>query len=251
MPSRLVNDTGRAGTGTSRPLPPAAGRRCWLVVLLVAVSTACVAAAPAAVSDQTARFDEPVVLPTPITEPGGPGLEQVLANRRSVRDYRREPLPLDVLGQLFWAGQGITDAQGHRTAPSAGARYPLELYAITAADLWHYLPDGHRAERRQSAGLPGDLPAITFGQEFVATAPAVLVLTGVASRTEAEYGAVAERLVDREAGHAAQNILLQATALGLGAVPVGGFEPAEVAESLLLPPGEEVLYLIPVGYEVP
>lgn len=217
------------------------------LLILVVLTAACVASAPPEVASRSARFDGPMSLPAPITESGGPGLEGVLSERRSERDFGSQPVPLDVLGQLFWAGQGTTDSEGHRTAPSAGARYPLELYAITSNTLWHYLPEGHRAEPRPAADLLPALPRVAFGQEFIATAPAVLVITGVIARTESEYGALAERLMDREAGHAAQNILLQATALDLAAVPVGGFDPADLGELLLLAPGEEALYLIPVG----
>jgi SagB-type dehydrogenase family enzyme len=164
-----------------------------------------------------------------------------------VREYATTPLTLDEIGQLLWAGQGITDDDGRRTAPSAGARYPLELYAITAAELMHYLPAGHRVEQRADTTILGALPDAAFDQEFVGDAPLVVVIAADPSRTEQEYGAMADDLVNREAGHAAQNILLQATALGLAAVPVGGFDPAAVAGLLALPPGQAVQYLIPIG----
>jgi SagB-type dehydrogenase family enzyme len=121
------------------------------------------------------------------------------------------------------------------------------LYALTAADLMHYLPVGHRVEQRADTTTLEALPDAAFDQEFVGSAPLVLVIAADPTRTEQEYGAVADDLVNREAGHAAQNILLQATALGLVAVPVGGFDPAEVERLLALPSGQTVLYLIPVG----
>jgi SagB-type dehydrogenase family enzyme len=210
-----------------------------------AVTLGCVAEAPDEVLERSERFDSVIELPAPDLD-GEQTLERVLAERRSERDFADAELPLETIAQLLWAGQGVTDDNGYRTAPSAGARYPLELYALTENTLLHYRPDGHRADRADSSAL-GDLPDATFGQEFVGSAPVVLVVVGVVARTEAEYGALAERLVDREAGHAVQNVLLQATALGLAATPVGGFDPDTVARLLALPPGHEALYLVPVG----
>jgi SagB-type dehydrogenase family enzyme len=111
----------------------------------------------------------------------------------------------------------------------------------------HYIPAGHRVEQRADTTTLAALPDTAFGQDFVGSAPLVVVIAADPARTEQEYGAMAGDLVNLEAGHAAQNVLLQATALGLAAVPVGGFDPAAVARLLALPPGEEVRYLIPVG----
>lgn len=215
------------------------------VLVAGALSAGCVAEAPDAVFERAERFEAPTDLPPPDLD-GQVVFEQTLVERRSIREFADSELSLSIIGQLFWAGQGITDDSGYRTAPSAGARYPLELYAVTSSSLLHYRPDGHRVERADSDALT-ELGDAAFGQGFVGTAPVVLVVVGVVARTEAEYGAVAERLVDREAGHATQNVLLQATALGLAATPVGGFDPDTVARLLVLPPGHEPLYLVPVG----
>ena len=172
----------------------------------------------------------------------------MLTERRSAREFSAAELDESTIGQLLWAGQGITDDAGHRTAPSAGATYPIELYALTETTFVHYLPAGHQVEQRPDTRSLDLLADAAFEQDFVNDAPVVLVITGIRSRTEAEYGAVGNDLMNREAGHVAQNILLQATALGLAAVPVGGFDPAEVARLLALQPGEEVLYLLPVGH---
>jgi SagB-type dehydrogenase family enzyme len=217
------------------------------LVLVAVVTAGCVSSAPPEVMDETQRYSESFELAEPELS-GFSSLEQTLEERRSTRDFTAEEVPLDTIGQLFWAGQGITDDVGHRTAPSAGARYPIELYAISASTFMHYLPEGHRVEQRTDTTTLSLLSAAAFQQGFVSDAPLVLVITAVPARTEAEYGAVAHDLVNREAGHVAQNILLQATSLGLAAVPVGGFDPAEVARLLALAPGEDVLYLLPVGY---
>ena len=218
------------------------------VVLVAAVSVAmgCASAAPADLQDQTRRFPNTIELAEP-QRSGSIPFERVLAGRRSAREFSGQELVVSTIGQLFWAGQGVTDTAGHRTSPSAGATYPLELYAITEAALMHYLPAGHRVEMRSDTRTMSLIADVAFEQGFVGDAAAVLVITGVRARIEAEYGAIAGDLMNRESGHVAQNILMQAEALGLAAVPIGGFEPAEVARLLALPPGEEVLYLLPVG----
>jgi SagB-type dehydrogenase family enzyme len=141
----------------------------------------------------------------------------------------------------------VTAASGGRTAPSAGGLYPLEIYVVTAQGAHHYVPDGHYLETQNDADLRGELMGAGLDQSAIGDAAAVFVIAGVVSRTEAKYGDRAERYVILEAGHAAQNLLLEAVALGLGAVPIGAFRDDEVAETLALPDGGQPLYLIPVG----
>jgi SagB-type dehydrogenase family enzyme len=190
-------------------------------------------------------------LPSPLAS-GAISLEAALAGRRSVREFGSAPLTKAQIGQLLWAAQGITDpASGGRTAPSAGALYPLELYVATTDGFAHYLPARH-ALRRLSVNDPrARLAEAAGGQGAVASAPAVFVLAGVVERTRTKYGDRAERYVQLEAGHAAQGLLLEAVALGLGAVPVGAFDDGEVREILGLGAGETPLYLIPVGPPAP
>lgn len=222
-------------------------RRALLHVAIAAVGAACAPSAPDAVRNADRRYTESITLPPPQLTSSS-SIEELLSVRRSRRDYRRDELPIEHIGQLFWAGQGITDNAGHRTAPSAGARYPLELYAVSAASFMHYLPARHELESRPDATTLTELADAAFGQRFVSAAPIVFVITGLVRRTEAEYGAVSELLMNREAGHVAQNMLLQATSHDLAAVPVGGFDPAAVARTLALAPGEQPLYLMPVGH---
>jgi SagB-type dehydrogenase family enzyme len=210
-------------------------------------ATILVAGCASAVASPTAG--EAVLLPSPRTD-GARSLEDVLASRRSVRAFRDEPIAAIDVAQLLWAAQGVTDAEGGRTAPSAGALYPLELYVVDGAGASRYLP----AEHALVSVAEGDLRHAlgeAAGQDAVLGAPAVFVLAGVEARTAARYGDRAERYVQLEAGHAAQNLLLQATALGLGAVPIGAFEDAAVARALGLADGERPLYLIPVGHPDP
>jgi SagB-type dehydrogenase family enzyme len=184
---------------------------------------------------------------------GGHSLERVLAARRSVREFGRTKLTRRELAQLLWAAQGITDPAGLRTAPSAGGLYPLELYVVAGdvSDLepgvYHYQPVAHAL----ALGAPGDhradLGAAALGQECVARAPAIIAVTAVYARTTGKYGERGRRYVHMEVGHAAQNLCLQATALGLGAVVIGAFDDREVKRAAALPPRQEPLALLPVG----
>lgn len=187
-------------------------------------------------------------LPTPRLD-GDLALEEALARRRSVRSFRDAPLTAEELGQLLWAAQGITAEPGYRTAPSAGALYPLEVYVATGDGIFHYLPQGHRWQVLSPGDARPALYEAALRQEPVRRAPAVFVLAAVYERTAAKYGGQrTPRYVHLEAGHAAQNLLLQAVALGLGAVPIGAFDDGQVQEVLGLPAEHEPLYLIPVGH---
>lgn len=174
-------------------------------------------------------------------------LEEVLARRRSIRSFAPVPLSPDELSQLLWAAQGITSSWDGRTAPSAGALYPLDVYVVTGAGLGHYVPDGHRLLAVAETDLRQALCAAAHGQAAVAQAAAVFVITAVQDRSAEEYGPRAERFVTLEAGHAAQNVLLEAVALGLGAVSIGAFADDGVKASLDLPADHDPLYLIAVG----
>ncbi len=189
-----------------------------------------------------------IKLPAPDTE-GSMSLEEVLSRRRSLRSYyRNRPLSLQDMAQLLWAAQGQTADWGGRTAPSAGALYPLELYAATDKCVWHYLADRHHAEATAQEDIRDALWAAALHQYPLATAPMIFVMTAIYQRTVRRYGDRAERYVTLEAGHAAENLLLQAVALGLGAVVVGAFNDEQVAAALRLPGDEQPLYLIPVGH---
>ncbi len=157
---------------------------------------------------------EEVTLPPPRTQ-GGMSLTEALAHRRSVRSYTEQSLTWEEISQLLWAAQGVTDPRGFRAAPSAGALYPLEVYLVLPEGWYHYRPADHRLEVRGRGDLRRDLWMVGLNQEALLRAPALFVITGVVSRTAAKYGDRAERYVFLEAGHAAQNLLLQATALGL------------------------------------
>jgi SagB-type dehydrogenase family enzyme len=218
------------------------------VVLVLALVAGCGSQAP-----EPAETLEPEVefieLPSP-TASGPMSIEEALASRRSVREFSPERLAPETLSQLLWAAQGVTSSGGKRTAPSAGALYPLELYVADHNGVHRYLPDDHALERLSDKDVRPALEDAALGQEAVGDATAVFVITAVEARTEVKYGGRAERYVKLEAGHAAQNLLLQAVALDLGAVPIGAFGDREIQRILDLPAGEEPFYLIPVGHPV-
>ncbi len=189
-----------------------------------------------------------IELPKPSSK-GSISLEQAIGKRVSVRSFTKQPLSLEQLGQLLWSGQGLRDALGQRTVPSAGALYPLELYLVIEEGVYHYGPKSHRLEPHVEGDMRSSLSSAALGQECVAQAPATLLLTAVFSRIETKYGKErSPQYVYLEAGHAAQNILLQATALGLHGVPVGAFYEAQVSEVLQLPLAHHPLYIIPLGF---
>lgn len=180
-------------------------------------------------------------------------LERSLLNRRSIRSYSGQPLTLQETSQLLWAAQGITDPGGFRTSPSAGALYPLELY-IVAGDVegllpgvYRYQPDGHQLVKTLDGDKRAELASAALEQSCVEEGAADFVFTTVYERTTGKYGERGIRYVHMEVGHAAQNLCLQATALGLGAVTIGAFHDKEVSQLLNLPTNEQPLYIIPVG----
>ncbi|MGC9332587.1 MAG: SagB/ThcOx family dehydrogenase [Anaerolineae bacterium] len=187
-------------------------------------------------------------LPSPIVSGGG-SLAEALAERRSVRSFSDQTLTPSEIGQLLWAAQGVTSPQGYRTAPSAGALYPLEIYAVTAEGVYHYQPQGHLLAVHSGGDRRQALYEAALRQDPVREAPAIFVITTIYARTAEKYGAErSPRYVHMEAGHAAQNLLLQTVALGLGGVPIGAFHDERIQEALGLPEDEEPLYLIPVGH---
>jgi len=223
-------------------------RRCAVALCLALLS----ALAPGSGGVAMESGQGVVALPQPDLQ-GEVAVERALASRRSVREFAAEPLSLPVVSQLLWAAQGITDPTGLRTAPSAGALYPLEVYLVVgavtgvAAGVYRYEPQRHGLV----AGTAGDARAAVaraaLGQDWVAEAPVVVVLAAVYQRTARKYGERAPRYVHIEVGHAAQNVYLQAAALGLGTTMVGAFRDEELARVLGLPGQVKPVGILPVG----
>jgi SagB-type dehydrogenase family enzyme len=219
------------------------------VVLLTVVLAAVICAwcrpgwAQPAASEGAPAASE-IALPPPVTA-GKVSVEEALAKRRSVRKFSDKELTIEQIGQLAWAAQGITEpTRGLRTAPSAAATYPLEIYLVKRDGVFRYIPRGHKLSRLAAEDRRAEL----CGQASVKSAPLDIVITAVLQRTKDRFAARAERFATLEAGHVAQNIHLQAVALGLGSVSVGGYDDQVVANTLKLPAGETPLYIIPVGH---
>jgi SagB-type dehydrogenase family enzyme len=188
-----------------------------------------------------------IFLPSP-ARTGLMSLEDSISRRRSVREFSRQPLTEQQIGQLLWAAQGITHPDGFRTAPSAGALYALEVYVATLTGFYHYSPEAHCLERKSTEDLRPALYRAALEQEPILAAGAVFVIAAVYERLAEKYGiARSPRYAHLEAGHAAQNVLLQAVSLGLGSVPMGAFHDEQVHRVLSLPAEQTPLYLIPVG----
>ena len=193
------------------------------------------------------KTDKVIQLPEPASD-GGMSVEAALAKRESVRHFTSVPLTLSLLSQILWAAQGITRNWGGRTAPSAGALYPLELYLALLDGFFHYIPRNHQLMHISESNFIEDLAAVALGQQCIRESSAVVVIAAVYKRIEQKYGRRGERNVKVEAGHAAQKILLQAVSQGIGAVPVGAFYDEDVRKVLSLPSDHEPLYLIPLGH---
>lgn len=190
-----------------------------------------------------------ISLPPP-RQQGQMSLEEAIARRRSVRAFTEQDLAPEQLSQLLWSAQGITDRRGFRAAPSAGALYPLELYVISAGGFYHYRPQEHALALVMAEDLRGAVWQAGLKQDALRDAPVVFLICAVYQRTEVKYGQRATQYVHIEVGHAAENLLLQAVALGLGGVPIGAFYDDQLMTALSLPGDCKPLYLLAVGYPV-
>jgi SagB-type dehydrogenase family enzyme len=182
-------------------------------------------------------------------------IEEAIERRRSRRDYGDDPVLLSDISQLCWAAQGITEANGGlRAAPSAGALYPLEIFVVVGnsnldAGVYHYSPRGHMLERVKKGDHRKQLREASLGQEWVESGSLDFVIAAVYDRTMVKYGERGrDRYVPMEAGHAAENIYLQAESLGLGAVTIGAFNDDQVRQVISAPSQYTPLYVMPVGH---
>jgi SagB-type dehydrogenase family enzyme len=197
-----------------------------------------------------------VVLSDPQTEGGAP-LWEVLRKRRSERRFQDAPLKEAELSQLLWAAQGIS-RQGRgadfRTAPSAGALYPVETYLVIHAvegiepGVYHYEVQHHQLEQLRLGDYRGEVARAALDQRMAAWTNVVFVWTGVFERSKWKYKQRAYRYVYLDAGHIAQNLALAAVALGLGSCQIAALYDDE-ANSLLGVDGvdESTLYMTVVG----
>ena len=196
-------------------------------------------------------------LPQPSIK-GQDSLEEVIRRRRTIRSFRSTSMTQEQLSQLFWAAQGITEERGYkRAAPSGGALYPIDVYAVVGAGgvegvqsaIYHYGADDHSVSLVAEGDLRQPLAKASLGQMWMAKAPVSLVITAEYRRITSKYGERGVRYAMIEAGHVAQNIFLQAEALGMGAGIVGAFHDHEVIQVMKIPLSHEPLLIMPVGYK--
>lgn len=181
---------------------------------------------------------------------GKTSVEETLLRRRSYRSYHPNQLTKEQISQILWAGQGITESTWEwRTAPSAGAIYPLTLYLVNKDGVYEYFPKLHKLVLVTKSDKRPELVRCSLGQSFIGEAPVVIVIAADFQKNKPKYGSSRGiRYVYMEAGHAAQNIHLQAVALGLGSIPVGAFWDAVAQSALGISKDMDPIYLIPVGY---
>ncbi len=193
------------------------------------------------------RQDAASPLPKPATS-GGMSLTEALAKRRSCTAYSNKPLTSDQIGQLCWAAQGITEpTRGFRTAPSAMALYSIRVYVVDSAGVHEYLPKEHALKTLRADDLVAGLQALVAKPAGLGGATTAMILGMNLAPLAERAGPRAEKFAAMEAGHIAENVLLQATALGLGSIPVGGFDEAKVHDLLKLPEGIRPVYILPLG----
>lgn len=201
-------------------------------------------------------MERSIPLPRPIHS-SEVSLEEALHSRRSVRLYQASPLKLVEVSQLLWSGQGITDNRGYRTAPSAGATFPLEAFLVVGEveelhpGVYHYRPHSHHLQLITSGDLRQGLYRVALKQESVLHAPASIVLAADYDRTTGRYGDRGVRYVHQESGCVAENIALQAVALNLRTVFIGAFYDEQVKEILGMPKHLQPLAILPIGRPAP
>ena len=196
-------------------------------------------------------------LPKP-TYDGKVSVERAIKERRTIRDFRPKALTLAQLSQLLWSAQGITDeGKGFRAAPSGGALYPLDVYAVVGdggldglePGTYHYYPANHSIQLIRKGDRRKDVAGASLWQMWMARAPVIFVITSEHERITGKYGKRGIRYAHIEVGHVGQNIFLQSGALGLGAGIVGAFHDDEVAKAIGAPKAHKPLIIMPVGYK--
>ena len=242
----------------------------------IIVGLALLAVAIVAVSENgspsKADASKAIKLPEPRTD-GGISVEKALEERRSIRSFGKEGLTLDEVSQLLWAAQGVTDDKGHRTAPSAMAKYPLQVYLLAdnvtglPSGVYQYSPQGHNLTVVTQGKIDEYYNATAGFEAWIKTAPAIFVITGdlnntnqmpaiqmprnQTSRNQTPGNQVPRQDLSRwvyiDAGAAAENLLLQVVSLDLASTYTAGFNANKTEELLGLPNGEVPIGVLPVG----
>lgn len=197
-------------------------------------------------------FSKSIKLPKPQYD-SNVSIEETLLKRRSIRSYKSEPLAIAEISQLLWSAQGVTNRKGFKTAPSAGALYPLEVYIAAGnvtdldAGIYKYYPHKHEIVNTIKGDKRSELCRAGLGQSSIKNAPAVMVFCAVFERVTGSYGKRGIQYVHMEVGHAIQNVCLQAISLGLGSVIIGAFNDYDVKDVMNFELDEHPLLILPVG----
>jgi len=198
------------------------------------------------------KSSEIIKLPTPYYD-GNTSVEMALLKRRSIRSYSNEGLSLAEISQLLWAAQGITDSRGYRTAPSAGALYPLEIYIVAGrvrdipAGIYKYMPHKHQLTKTVDGDKRAEVCRASLNQSPISDAAAVIVFCASYERTTVKYGERGIRYVFIEVGHAVENVYLQAVSLKLGTLVIGAFNDNALKRIMNFDLYEHPLCIMPVG----
>ncbi|MBT8406501.1 MAG: SagB/ThcOx family dehydrogenase [Deltaproteobacteria bacterium] len=199
-----------------------------------------------------------IALPSPSYK-GKVSVEETLKSRRTHRSFQPRPLTLKQFSQILWGAYGVTSQRYGsflKTAPSAGALYPLDIYGVVgqggvetlAPGVYHFRPENHTVELVKQGDLRAKVARQALQQMWMAKAPLMLVITGEYNRSSMKYGPRGVTYTHIEAGHVGQNIFLQAEAIGLKAGIVGAFNNRGVVTTMGLPPSHDPLLIMPVGY---
>lgn len=240
-----------------------------VLVLLLSVFMVIGSLAEAPGVEVVRQASEPKIikLPEPLYA-SSTSVEKAISQRQSVRSFGKQSLSLKEISQLIWAAQGITRKTenlpnrwnpkyewqgGYRTAPSAGALYPLELYLAAGkvegleSGVYKYLPRNHSLMKVMDGDRRTDIYNVALKQPSIQEAAALIILTAVYERTSYKYGERAPRYVHMEAGAAAENVYLQGVSLGIGTVIIGAFQDEDLKKVLNLPADENPLIILPLG----
>ena len=199
-----------------------------------------------------------IALPSPSYK-GSVSVEEALKARRTHRSFQSRPLILKQFSQILWGAYGVTDRKYGsflKTAPSAGALYPLDIYGVVgqggvetlAPGIYHFRPENHAIELVKQGDLRAEVARQALQQMWMAKAPLMLVITGEYNRSSIKYGLRSAIYTHIEAGHVGQNVFLQAEAIGLKAGIVGAFNNQQIIRVMGFSTSHDPLLIMPVGY---
>ena len=189
-----------------------------------------------------------IQLPEPIID-SNTSIEKCIITRESIRKFEESKIELEKLSNLFWAAQGKKGSK--RCVPSAGATYPLDVYGLIKGKglFLYHLQDHKLILKSAKEQMCQEIAKAAWDQTFICEAYLNIIICADFTRTTKSYGERGVRYVLMEVGHCAQNIHLEAVALGLASVPIGAFKDNLVKKIMELPDNIDPLYIVPIGYK--